>query len=369
MADFEVIFMDAGQGDCTLIVYPDGSLTLVDCGSTKSGTEALGQIRHAIDRKFQFKKTQWFTMVLTHPDADHYNLFHKLQVERYLDAGGPIAAYYGGDIELYRNKNDGKSRDNPDGNYTYELLRHLRRNHAAFPPSNTTSLEPDTLLSRAEVNVTILAANCTGDPSSKNGPKKNTNSIVLLVEYRGAKIFLMGDAFVQTEEFIYDAFNQANQLRRLRKQSGESVVLKMGHHGSDTSTSTGWVDLINPDVLVVSAGTKTFSGTGMPKESHLNRTIRHCPQLVQDTGINQSYVVYDDGIKKPEFAKRPHTKKAIWTTCYDFRKDSETNYFEAGQTWYYGVEIQNQNKKITPNHWYGYTGYETASNDDDDDDM
>ena len=32
MADFEVIFMDDGQGDCTLIVYPDGSLTLVDCG-------------------------------------------------------------------------------------------------------------------------------------------------------------------------------------------------------------------------------------------------------------------------------------------------------------------------------------------------
>ena len=36
--------MDAGQGDCTLIVYPDRSLTLVDRGSTKSGDQAYQQI-------------------------------------------------------------------------------------------------------------------------------------------------------------------------------------------------------------------------------------------------------------------------------------------------------------------------------------
>src|SRR5829696_147018 len=161
MAEFEVIFMDAGQGDCTLIVYPDGSLTLVDCGSTKSGSEALEQIRQVIDRKFQFKKSEWFTMVLTHPDEDHYNLFYKLQVERYLDAGGPIAAFYGGDIELYRNKKDGKNDDHPEGNYTYRMLSHMKEHKMAFRP-DTVSTQPEGLLSRAGVNVTILAANCTG---------------------------------------------------------------------------------------------------------------------------------------------------------------------------------------------------------------
>ena len=360
MADFEVIFMDAGQGDCTLIVYPDGSLTLVDCGSTKSGSEALVEIQKVIDLKFQFHKSEWFTMVLTHPDEDHYNLLEKVKIEKYFNSGGPFAVFYGGDIELYQNKKD--------NNYTYNLLKFFKEHKVAFRP-DSVSIQPEGLLSRAGVNVTILAANCTGDPSSKNGPKKNSNSIVLLVEYQGAKIFLMGDAFMRTEQFIHDAYNQANQLHRLRKQPGESVVLKMGHHGSDTSTSTAWVDLISPDIVVVSAGTKAFGkGSGMPKESHLNTTLQHCPQLVQDTGITQSYVVYDDGIKKPEFAKRNPTTKGIWTTCYDFRKDSETQYFEAGQTWYYGVEISGNSKKLKPNHWYGYTGYEQDSTDDDDDD-
>lgn len=364
--DFEVIFMDAGQGDCTLIVYPDGSLTLVDCGSTKSGSAALVEIKKVIDQKFLVDKGEWFSLVLTHPDEDHYNLLYKLEIEQYLNAGGPIFAYYGGDIELYRNKKDGKNDDFPQGNYTYRLLTHLRENHAAFPPPNTTSTVANTLLSRAGVDVTIIAANSTGEPSSTNGPKKNRNSIVLLVEYQGAKIFLMGDAFKETEKFIYDNFNQANQLNRLRKQPGESVVLKMGHHGSDTSTSTDWVDLIKPDVIVVSAGTKAFgTGSGMPKESHLNTTIQHAT-LLQDTGINQSYVVYDDGLTKPEFVKRPNTKRGIWTTCYDVTKENDSTYLESGQTWYYGVQVKGSSKNLKAGHWYGYTGYES---DDDDEDM
>lgn len=353
MADFEVIFMDAGQGDCTLIVYPDGSLTLVDCGSTKSGAHALGPIKEVIDRKFSAK--EFFTIVLTHPDEDHYNLLYKLDIEHYLNAGGPVAAYYGGDIELYRNAKDGKS-ENPNGNFTYELLRHLRRNGAANVP-DTASVEPEGLLSRAGVNVTILAANCTGDPSATSGPKKNANSIVLLVEYQGAKIFLMGDAFVQTEQFITKAFKKANALARLKKQSGEHVVLKMGHHGSDTSTSTDWVKLIEPDVIVVSAGTKEFNGTGMPKETHLDATVA-ATTIEANTGITQSYVVFDDNVD-PKFVKRAATPKGIWTTCYDVEWQSKVKaYFESGQTWYYGVEL-NGKKKI-PGHWYGYTGYETT---------
>ena len=106
MADFEVIFMDAGQGDCTLIVYPDGSLTLVDCGSTKSGSEALVEIQKVIDRKFQAHPKEWFTMVLTHPDEDHYNLLGKLKIEKYFNSGGPFAVFYGGDIDLYQNQKD-----------------------------------------------------------------------------------------------------------------------------------------------------------------------------------------------------------------------------------------------------------------------
>src|SRR5262249_38613377 len=151
MADFEVVFMDAGQGDCTLIVYPDGSLTLVDCGSTKSGSAALGEIKTVIDRKFQNKEL--LTVVLTHPDEDHYNLLRSLDLHKYLNSGVPCAFYYGGAIDLYGNAKD--------DDYTKQLLKFYREHQLAYSPPNTTSTEQDGLLSRAGVKVTILAANCT----------------------------------------------------------------------------------------------------------------------------------------------------------------------------------------------------------------
>ena len=354
LADLEIIFMDAGQGDCTLIVYPDESLTLIDCGSTKSGAFALAPIKEVIDRKFNDNTD--FSLVLTHPDQDHFNLLHNLDVQRYLDGGGPCNVHYGGSMGLYET--------DIDNFYTYSLLEHFHEHQNAFPPENQTSTEPDTLLSRAgkingvnfQVNVTILAANCTGRPGSYT--EKNENSIVLLVEYEGAKIFLMGDATSVTEKFIIDAYRKAGKLARLQKQPGEHVVLKVGHHGSTTSSSLDWLNLIQPDVIVVSSGTKRFGkGPGIPKESHLNTIIQRCP-LEQNTGISQTYVVFDDRKDKWVFAQRPATTRGIWTTCYNAELQGAV-YFESGQTWYYGVGSKADKKKKIPHHWVGYTGYDT----------
>jgi beta-lactamase superfamily II metal-dependent hydrolase len=346
MAEFEIIFMDAGQGDCTLIGYPDGSITLIDCGSTKSGSAALVEIKKVIDRKFDAKTH--LSIILTHPDEDHYNLLRTLDIERYMDQNVPFEVHFGGALERYKNKKD--------KNYTYNLLKSLVEDELAGNPPNSTSTQKEGVLSRAGVDVTILASNCTGRPASTLGPDKNSNSIVLLVEFMGSKIFLMGDAYVQTERFIIEAFKKANALNRLRKQPGEHVVLKMGHHGSETSTSTEWIQLIQPDVIVVSAGTKNFNGTGMPKETHLNATVQ-ATTLVPDTGISQTYVVYDTALNPQAFANRPATKTGLWTTCYNVAWDAKANgYFESGQTWYYGVDVVG--KKLIPNNWYGYTGYE-----------
>ena len=347
MADLEVVFMDAGQGDCTLIVYPDGSLTLVDCGSTKSGKEAFGEIKKVIDRKLDAK--QWFTLVLTHPDEDHYNLLGSINIEKYLGAGGPFHIYYGGHIDLYKNQRE--------ENRTYNLLRQCKKIDLAFAPP-TFDILPDTLLSRGGVKVTILAANCTGNPKSTNGAQKNSNSIVLLVEYQGARIFLMGDAFNLTENYIIDNFKHLNLLNRLQKSSTDHVVLKMGHHGSDTSTGSDWVKLIQPEVIVVSSGTKSFNGKGMPTKTHLASTTANT--TLTTTDIDQSYVVFDEaqrGVKGKDFVTMPKTKQAIWTTCYQADwQASNSRWFESGQTWYYGVE---KTGKKAAKHWYGYTGYET----------
>lgn len=48
---FTVIFVDAGQGDATLLEYPDGSLDLVDCGSKKNWSVAHDQIAMIFQRR------------------------------------------------------------------------------------------------------------------------------------------------------------------------------------------------------------------------------------------------------------------------------------------------------------------------------
>lgn len=271
-------------------------------------------------------------LILTHPDEDHYNQL------KYLSNVQFNHAYYGGDLSLYQNKKD--------NNYTYSLLAHMTANNIAGWPPNSTSTKPDPALSRAGVNVTILAANATGRPEDKSGAGKNANSIVLLVEYGGSKIFLMGDAFMNIEIGILNAFLTANALGRLQKGAADQVVLKMGHHGSDTSTCPQWVTTISPSILTISSGTKRFRGKGMPTSAHLDNTVKLC--TLHNMGeIKQSYVVFDQSqAKNPgkEFVRRDPTNSAIWTICFGFEYTNQKKYLEHGQTWYYGVE---QNRSMT----------------------
>ena len=351
MADFEVIFMDSGQGDCTLIVYPDNTLTLIDCGSTKGGSGpdgAFAAIALVLERYLPNNKSTIDNLVLTHPDEDHYNQLRKLTGVTFMHA------YFGGDISLYKNKRD--------GNETYNLLKEMVDKKTASCPKNSISTKPDKKLSRAGVNVTILAANQTGVPGKDSSSYKNRNSIVLLVEYGGGKLFLMGDAFIANEKMIVAGFKKAKVLNQLKKGDDDQVVLKMGHHGSDSSSGAAWVKTISPQILMYSSATKRFSGTGMPKKTHLEATVKLC-KLDNMGDINQTYVVFDEDQRKnrgKEFVALGPTNQSIWATCFEAEyKSKNDKYLEHGQTWYYGVS-KNKAKEFKP--WIGYTGYE----DDDD---
>jgi glyoxylase-like metal-dependent hydrolase (beta-lactamase superfamily II) len=74
--------MDAGQGDSTLLVYPDNSLVLVDCGSTKNADVVGQQIAEVLDRYLaNAPGNKLKALVLTHPDRDHFNLVNQLIVQ------------------------------------------------------------------------------------------------------------------------------------------------------------------------------------------------------------------------------------------------------------------------------------------------
>lgn len=83
--------------------------------------------------------------------------------------------------------------------------------------------------------------------------KENDNSIVLLIKYKDKKILMMGDAGVELEKDIMQFCRDKNI------DISNCDLVKIGHHGSNTSSSSEFVNLTNPNTIVNSTGRNDFT--------------------------------------------------------------------------------------------------------------
>ena len=323
-----VAFLDSGQGDCTLIVSPKGQLILVDCGSIKNRSVVLPGILAVLKRYLPAAKNTIHTVVITHPDQDHYNLLADALAET---GAGVTNIWFGGDRSLYQNK--------LDKNRVYDWL--VQRN--AQPLANSVYGGNSTPLDFDGVSIYVLAANASGDRTAEDGWRVNTNSIVLMLYYGGYKIFLMGDATSDTEAFILQAVATQGPAALVTNQ--HASTLKMGHHGSTTSSSQAWVQALKPNGLVISADTRVFSGTGMPKVSQLKNVLAWSGNV--QSGIpSHGVVVFNDGLTTPRFDVSASTEVVCSTLHAITYNATATAYEAAGLSWYWlvgsdgSVEVQ-----------------------------
>jgi len=79
--------------------------------------------------------------------------------------------------------------------------------------------------------------------NNKDYDNENDNSNVIYTELNDYKFMFMGDASTTTEKEILDKYNLPNV-----------DVLKVGHHGSRTSSSREFIDEINPEYSIISVG-------------------------------------------------------------------------------------------------------------------
>ncbi len=93
---------------------------------------------------------------------------------------------------------------------------------------------------------------------------ENDNSSVIYTEINGTKILLMGDAGVNVEKEILNKYNLSN-----------IDVLKVGHHGSKTSSSESFISKINPIYSIISVGKNNWYG-------HPNEEIL---EILKDTDV------------------------------------------------------------------------------------
>ncbi len=207
--DGEVLFhfIDVGQGDAILVTTPDGNM-LVDT-SEPSAEEQLDTYLKAAD------VTTLKYLVLTHPDADHIG----------------NASFI---IQNYRVENVVIDRQNVGTSQMYaKLLDVIEETNI-----NVIDLEVGASLSLGQLRNTVIAPN-----DDYNDP--NEMSYVIKAVYGETSVMLTGDAEKRSEADIVEKWS-ADALK--------CDILKVGHHGSDSSTTEEFLNALDPEIAVISCG-------------------------------------------------------------------------------------------------------------------
>lgn len=231
----EVHFIDIGQGDATLIVYDDFHI-LIDGGNNGSETILLDYLQ-------QVGVDDLEMVIATHPDADHIGglpeVLEKYRVHLIIDSGEPHTSQ------------------------TYKAyLKQVQAQQAA----GAQYLEDDDLMFYLADDITLEIIE-TGDD---NGDRNN-NSVVAKLSYGDIDFLFTGDMESSTEQKIL-----ARDL--------EAEILKAGHHGSKTSSSLAFLQEVQPEVVVISAGKN--NSYGHPHQTLLDRLYRYTDEI---------YVTYEMG--------------------------------------------------------------------------
>jgi competence protein ComEC len=228
-------FLDVGQGDATLVTFPDGRHWLVDAGGSHHGAFDVGEhLLLPILRALRVRRLD--KLVLTHPDPDH--------------VGGMPAVVAALPVKQIWDNGQGKAEGAVDA-YA-ELLGIAARR--GIPVRRTPGIcGPHRV---GEVAVAVLHP-CHDELGYDPGLSFNDNSLVLRISYGRVSALLPGDLSADGEQLLLE-----------RGALQPTDLLKLGHHGSRTSTTPALLDALGPGTAVASCG--AWNRFGMP-----HRSLRH----------------------------------------------------------------------------------------------
>jgi competence protein ComEC len=220
-----VHFIDVGQGDSIFIDTPVMDV-LVDGGKRGAGDIVMDYLE-------SLGVTRIHLMVATHMDADHIGgLITVLSSTFQVD-------------EVLINNQTGTSR-------TYNDFMSLANTH-----SLQAAQRGDTYTLTQNVNLTVLNPVQPLELTSQN-----ENSIVMRLQIGQSSFLLMGDAEADTEKDILKSGLEVN-----------SDVLKVGHHGSRSSTTDAFLSVVSPSIAVICAGED--NQYGHPHPETLDKLLEH----------------------------------------------------------------------------------------------
>jgi len=253
--DLRVTVLDVGQGDACFIEFPDGRTMLVDAGDRGFGFDAGAWY---IEPFLRYKGVTHINYLLvTHPHADHmggmvYLMDHFTADTLVINELTVASALYRSVLDKARQKN-------------IAVTHWQKGDHRKIGPVALYILHPPDAWEHVR------------DP---HGKEINNSSIVFQLRYGKTRFLFTGDAEAPSEQIMrpYGAFLQSDWL-------------KAGHHGSRTSSSAAFIELVRPHWAVISVG--RGNKFRHPSRENIRRFARHGIQVLRTDRVGAVCFVSD----------------------------------------------------------------------------
>lgn len=241
-SDIVIHYIDVGQGDSTFIELPDGSTMLIDAGEIDQGgnvaTYIFSQGYDTIDY-----------VVATHAHSDHI--------------GGLTEV-----IESFKVNKFYMTEASATTSVYENMLSAVEKSNALVH----TVMAGDTILNSGNLSVEVVA------PKAYDEEEQNNNSIVIKITYGDNKFLFTGDAEKEEEDGIWTNI--------------KCDVLKIGHHGSNSSTTSNFLKKVEPKYAVISCG--LGNSYGHPTDEVLTRLEKNNIEVYR-TDLQGTIVASSDG--------------------------------------------------------------------------
>lgn len=248
----QIHFLDVGQGDCVLVLS-NGKSMLVDTGD-RDDTYNQKIINYLNDLNI----TTINYLVLTHPDADHI----------------------GGAPDVINNFTVEKCIM-PDFVKTTKIFEDTLE---ALENNNVEVIDANEMVAAKDSNkFSVGEAECEVIAPLKSYEDVNDASVVIYVSFGETGVLLTGDAEAESEADIVSTYSS---------KVLKADVLKSGHHGSRTSSSDAFLDLVDPKYAVISCGDD--NKYGHPHSETLERYNSRDIEVLR-TDIHGTLVMVTDG--------------------------------------------------------------------------
>ncbi len=220
----KITFLDIGQGDATFIEFSNKQQMLIDCAKDSRILEALGRAMPFYDRSIDF-------LVITHPDLDHYggciDVLQRFQINTivYTDA----------------------AKDNQFFDTFTREIKNEQENGAVY-----VKIDKEQIWNIASTTIHFLFPNAPVETTKLEG---NNTSIIIKFTQGEQDVLLTGDAEKELESYLIKTYGAQLDIE----------VLKVGHHGSDTSSIQPFLEATSPDFAIISAGLENEYGHPTPR--------------------------------------------------------------------------------------------------------